>query len=224
MALIEFVLNLGGLRETTTMSEVDYYPEITKELEEEFRANLLAKEPNCQIFFTHNQICGNLKKGLDQIIRDNRLTCKALLKFAANAPTIKIDIFGVVIFGDHFKLIIAEIKLKSAVGLTEYSQLLGYCIASNAQYGLLVNVNAGESDDLIKIIKTQPSITHIIRLLPDERGNEQQTKLAIMHWDHDTEILTYSKLGVLPTLGKMCDDIFLSLSTNQVLDVIEGSN
>ena len=204
------------------MTEVDYYPEITNELQEEFRANVLARQPECQVYFTHNQVCGNLKKGLDQLIGDNGLTCKDLLDFAKNAPHIKIDIFGVVIFGDHFRLIIAEIKLKSAVGLTEYSQLLGYCVASNAQYGLLVNVNAGESDDLIKIIKTQPSITHIIRLLPNDRGNERVTKLAIMRWDHDTEILTYSKLGVLPTLGKMCEDITISLTLENVANAIEG--
>ena len=48
--------------------------------------------------------------------------------------------------------------------------MVGYCIAANALYGLLANINAGESDDLIKIINTQPAITHIIRLLPDEKG------------------------------------------------------
>lgn len=204
------------------MDEVDYYPEITKELQEEFRANIQAVKPDCEVYFTHNQVCFNLKKGLDQIINENHLTCKDLVKFAAAVPTIKIDIFGVVVFGDHFRLIIAEIKLKSAVGLTEYSQLLGYCIASNANYGLLVNVNAGESNDLIKILNNQPSITHIIRLLPDEDGNKRQTKLAVMRWDHDTETLTYSKLGVLPTLGKMCQDIITSLSMDRVLDVVEG--
>ena len=48
--------------------------------------------------------------------------------------------------------------------------LLGYCIAANAHYGLLANINADGSDDLIKIIETQPAITHIIRLLPYEKG------------------------------------------------------
>ena len=203
------------------MDEVDYYPEITKELQEQFRANIQACEPDCKVYFTHNQVCFNLKKGLDQIIAENNLTCKDLLAFAASAPTIKIDIFGVVVFGDHFRLIIAEIKLKNAVGLTEFSQLLGYCVASNENYGLLVNVNAGESNDLIKILTNQPSMTHVIRLLPDEKGNERQTKLAVMRWDHDTETLTYSKLGVLPTLGRMCSDIVTSLSMDRVLDVIE---
>lgn len=194
------------------MHEVDFYDEITAEFQDVFQTNLSAENNAFKVYFTHNQICGNLKKGLDMLIEEHGLTCKALLKFAANAPTIKIDIFGIVVYGDYFRLLIAEIKYKSAVGLTEYSQLLGYCIAANANYGLLVNVDAGESEDLIKILKTQPSMTHIIRLLPDEQGRERHIKLAVMRWAHDSKTLTYSKLGVLPTIGRLCSDIVISLN------------
>ena len=201
------------------MRETDYYAEITKELEEQFNANISANISDCKVYFTHNLVCVNLNKGLNQIIKNNGLTCKDLLSFAANAPAIDIDIFGVAVMGDHFRLMIAEIKRDRPVGLTEYSQLLGYCISSNAQYGLLINVNAGESDELARIIRTQPSITHIIRLLPDKNGAKQETKLAVMRWNHKTETLFYSNLGTLPTLGKMCEDISSGLLADKTADL-----
>jgi hypothetical protein len=194
------------------MKETDFYPEITEEMESLFRSNIDPLGKDYQCYFINNLSCVNLKKGLDILIAKNSITCKSLLDFAKDAPPIKIDIFGVVIFGDSFKLLICEIKYTGAVGLTELSQLIGYCIASDANYGILINVDASESADLTKMLVLKKDICDIVRLKRPGLPDTNETKLGVMNWQHSTKNLIYSNLGAIRNISALCDEIQDKLS------------
>ena len=62
-------------------------------------------------------------------------------------------IYSVVVTnGKKFEIVILEIKLRETVGLNQWSQLIGYNLVSNAKYGLLININAGASERLKRIL------------------------------------------------------------------------
>jgi hypothetical protein len=201
------------------MKEVDFYPEITKELEELFRSNIDPSGKIYQCYFINNLDCVNLKKGLDILIEKYSIKCSSLINFAKDAPAIKIDIFGIIVFGNSFKLLICEIKYLGAVGLTELSQLIGYCIASDAHYGILINVDASESTDLVKMLVLKKAICDIIRTPKAGSGDTIETKLGVMNWQHDTKNLVYSNLGEIRSISALCNEMETSLPIEELKNV-----
>ena len=83
------------------------------------------------------------------------------------------------------------------------SQLIGYCIVSNAQYGLLVNVNGGESPRLTNLIMNEPDLMYIVRSLTSKNETVEHN-LGVMEWDSDTQNLTYTGFGAVRTISELC--------------------
>ena len=88
-----------------------------------------------------------------------------------------------------------------SVGLTQLSQLIGYCIVSNAQYGLLININGRESPRLTELLTSRPDILHIVR---DVNGAGVIHNLGVMEWDSETQNLLYTACGSLRTISELC--------------------
>ena len=72
-----------------------------------------------------------------------------------------------------------------------------------AQYGLLVNVNGGESPRLTNLITNEPDLMHIVRTL-EKRQVTIEHNLGVMEWDSETQNMTYTACGAIRTLSELC--------------------
>lgn len=181
-------------------NEVSYYDEIMLFLKDQIESNFAAWDKPLKVYCK----TGELRRGLQDIVRENSITTPAILQFAASTPPLSLDIFALITDGIKYELLIIEVKLLRSVGLNQLSQLIGYCIVSNAQYGLLVNVNGGESPRLINLISNEPDITFIQRMLAyQERIVEHN--LGVMEWDSDTLNMNYTGYGRIKTISALCE-------------------
>lgn len=182
--------------------EVSYYPEIMDFVKTQIESNFEASRRPLKVYCKK----GELRKGLREIIAENGITTPSILNFAESTPPLSLDIFALITDGDSYQLLIMEVKLMRSVGLMQLSQLIGYCIVSNAQYGLLININGGESPRLTDLLTNEPDLLHIVRLL-DSNGKVVEHNLGAMEWDSDTQNLTYTGYGAVRTMGELCEKL-----------------
>ena len=171
---------------------------IKEQIESNFRASKNPLKVYCKT--------GELRKGLQEIISENGITTPSILQFASSTPPLSLDIFALITDGAEYQLLILEVKLLNSVGLTQLSQLIGYCIVSNAQYGILINVNGGESPRLTDLIMNEPDLTYIVRDLQYKKCRVEHN-LGVMEWDSDTKNITYTGYGSIRTLSELCNKI-----------------
>ena len=181
--------------------EVSYYPEIMAFVKAQIESNFLASKNPLKVYCK----TGELKKGLTEIIRENHITTNSIIEFASKTPPLSLDIFALITDGIDYELLIIEVKLLSAVGLSALSQLIGYCIVSNAEHGLLINVNGTESPRLTNLLINEPDTTYIRRELIN--GKEVEHSLGVMEWDSDTQNLLYTGYGKIKTMSSLCEHL-----------------
>ncbi len=179
-------------------NEISYYGEIMSFVKDQIESNFNA---NCNPLKVYCRT-GELRHGLQDIIAENNIDAPSIIKFAANTPPLSLDIFALITDGVNFELLIFEVKLLNSVGLTQLSQLIGYCIVSNAQYGLLINVDGGVSPRLTDLLMNEPDITHIERHLCDKKTIVEHN-LGVMEWDSDTKNLIYTGHGSIRTISEL---------------------
>lgn len=180
-------------------NEVSYYPEIMDFIKTQIESNFRASQNPLTVYCK----TGELKKGLAEIISENEITTQSIIDFANNTPPLSLDIFALITDGRDYELLIIEVKLLDNVGLSQLSQLIGYCIVSNAQYGLLVNVNGGESQRLVDLLSNEPDVTYIRRILSHDNRLVEHN-LGVMEWDSEMQNLYYSGYGRVETISKLC--------------------
>ena len=184
----------------TKRNEVSYYPEIMEFIKNQIESNFKASKNPLKVYCK----TGALKEGLAEIISENSITTPSIVSFANSTPPLSLDIFALITDGIDYELLIVEVKLLENVGLGQLSQLIGYCIVSNAQYGLLINVNGGESQRLLDLLTNEPDVTYIRRMLAyDSRLVEHN--LGVMEWDSDVQNLYYSGYGRIQSISKLCE-------------------
>ncbi len=179
--------------------EVSYYDEIMCFIKDQIESNFQAARNPLKVFCK----TGELRHGLQEIIRENNITTASVVNFAASTPPLSLDIFALITDGEKYELLILEVKLLKSVGLTQLSQLIGYCIVSNAQYGILINVNGGESPRLTNLIMNEPDVMHIVRYL-DGKDIVVEHNLGVMEWDSETQNLNYTGYGRIRTISELC--------------------
>lgn len=187
---------------TAKRNEISYYGEIMAFIKEQIESNFSAWEKPLKVYCK----TGELQKGLREIVRENSITTPSIIKFADSTPPLSLDIFALITDGTKYELLILEVKLLGSVGLTQLSQLIGYCIVSNAQYGLLINVNGGESSRLTNLIMNEPDLMYIVRALTSRNATVEHN-LGVMEWDSDTQNLTYTGYGAIRTISELCKKI-----------------
>lgn len=187
---------------TAKRKEVSYYGEIMAFIKAQIESNFSAWEKPLKVYCK----TGELQKGLREIVRENSITTPSIIKFADSTPPLSLDIFALITDGTKYELLILEVKLLGSVGLTQLSQLIGYCIVSNAQYGLLINVNGGESSRLTNLIMNEPDLMYIVRSLTSRNATVEHN-LGVMEWDSDTQNLTYTGYGAIRTISELCKKI-----------------
>jgi len=181
-------------------NEVSYYPEIMDFIKNQIESNFKASKNPLKVYCK----TGELKKGLAEIIAENGITTPSIVNFANSTPPLSLDIFALITDGVDYELLIIEVKLLENVGLSQLSQLIGYCIVSNAQYGLLINVNGGESPRLVDLLSNEPDVTYIRRMLA-YGSRLVEHNLGVMEWDSDVQNLYYSGYGRIETISKLCE-------------------
>lgn len=180
-------------------NEVSYYPEIQEFIEAQLKSNFTASSQR-QLYVYWG--IGELKTNLQRIIRENPIECSCASDFANRVPPLNLDIFALITDGVKYELLILEIKLVRSAGLSEWSQLVGYCLVSGANYGLLVNVDNGGSQRLTQMLHTERHISQIDTIVD---GVERQHSLGFMQWNSLTHNFEYSNLGVVKSLSALSD-------------------
>ena len=178
-------------------NEVSYYPEIQKFIEAHLRSNFLAS--NHRELYVYWGI-GELKSNLQRIISEHPNECACAASFAERVPPLSLDIFALISDGIKFELLILEIKLVKSAGLSEWSQLVGYCLVSGTKYGLLVNINNGGSPRLMQMLHTERHISHIQTIVNNE---PREHMLGFMQWNSLTKNFEYSNLGIIKSLSEL---------------------
>jgi len=132
-------------------------------------------------------------------------------QYAESLGQLNIDIFLIVInpVNKKFEVIIGEVKDISALGLKEYSQLVGYCFSSYANYGLLINVNTGASKNLIDLLALDEDLSTVIRT--KQSGEQISHQFGVFKWNPINGRLESLQLGKIQSLSDMilqiCDKL-----------------
>ena len=185
-------------------NEVAHYPEITNFIEIQLQSNFKAAGIEDVYIFWKK---GELTSGLRELIRDYPQICSCMEEYSRITSPLNLDIFGVFTNGIKFEIVILEVKLRSVVGLNEWSQLLGYNLVSNARYGLLINIDAGASERLIRILSFDEDASKIIRLKND--GAKIEHLLGFMQWNTITQNFEYSNLGQISSLSALSSSLIM---------------
>lgn len=183
-------------------NEVAHYPEITKFIEAQLRSNFRAQGiTDVHIFWKNGELTSKIK----ELIREHPEECACLDAYSKITPPLNLDIFGVITNGVHFEIVILEVKLVNAVGLSEWSQLVGYNLVSDAKYGLLINIDAGASERLRGILSLNEDCSKIVRRKTD--GTEIEHLLGFMQWNTITQNFEYTNLGQIYSLSALSTEL-----------------
>ncbi len=164
-------------------------------------------DKNLSVFFRTNtgsepEEASNFKDGLQDLVNEYPEQCECMIDFVSDAPPLLLDIFFIVTDGKHFRIGIVEVKATNTVGLKECSQLIGYCIASKVDLGLLVNADGGISKPLHDLTPFDSYLTNIHHIVDDE---DIYHKIGIMKWDSSIQDFHYMQRGNIRTIEELCD-------------------
>lgn len=189
-------------------NEVSFYPEIQQFIETQLKSNFLAS--NHRELFIYWGI-GELKKNLHRIISEHPSECACVSMFVEKIPPLDLDIFALITDGNKFELLILEIKLVKSVGLSEWSQLIGYCLVSGAKYGLLVNIDNGSSHRLSDMLFSEHHMSYIQTTVNNQ---PKEHMLGFMQWNSLTRNFEYSNLGFVKSLSELSNRLVSEFQTN----------
>lgn len=188
-------------------NEVSYYPEIQKFIEIQLKSNFAASNKReLHVFWG----IGELKSNMQRIIKEHPIECECAAQFANRVPPLNLDIFALITDGEKFELLVLEIKLVKSAGLSEWSQLVGYCLVSGAKYGLLLNIDNGGSSRLHHLLQTERHISNIKTTIGEE---QQEHLLGFMQWNSLTHNFEYSNLGAIKSISNLSNQIALGFKS-----------
>jgi hypothetical protein len=187
-------------------NEVSYYPEIQQFIQAQLESNFRAgSQRELYVFWG----VGELKSNLQRIIAKNPTVCSCAEEFSRRVPPLNLDIFALVTDGLEYELLILEVKLVKSAGLSEWSQLVGYCLVSGARYGLLINIDNSGSPRLMHMLQTERHISHIHTAV---NGEDREHLLGFMQWDSITHNFEYSNLGAIKSLSNLSERLLAEFS------------
>jgi hypothetical protein len=161
--------------------------------------------------FNHLAILGGtdvaLANGIKKVCKDHQLYYEEIRNYVEGLGVLQIDGFLLVInkITRRFEVVVCEIKDKTALGLAEYSQLMGYCLSSYCRYGLLINVDTGASRHLSELLSLDGDLCKVNRMLSD--GTVMDHSFGIFTWNSITQHLDTLNLGGIKSLSKMALEI-----------------
>ena len=169
------------------MNEISHYPNISDSFKAELESNL----SELGDFIVDFQPCGtvDLARGLHIISERNEIEPDVFGIEPEFVRGLFIDILGCVYSNDkkRGKLIICEVK-KNKLTLTDHAQLIGYCIASKINYGILISIDGRITGGFENILKCSPHLVDI--------GTKNTTyKIGIGMWNNKNKEYMFDNLG-----------------------------
>ncbi len=185
--------------------EVDYYDEIAIELVNVFNSNLDTSK------YIVKPIIGEINAGLRTLIANGYEAGELAKDYSKSVHRLHLDIAILIENKENrkFEIVIFEVKRVSNLGLTELSQLIGYCLVSKSKFGILINVDKAVSREFSIILDADKDLTQIIRLID---GMQIEHKLGVMVWNSNTHKIEYTNSGSIKTIPELIDLIANLLS------------
>ncbi len=185
--------------------EVDYYKEIAKSITDFFVANL--RQPQT---YKVSPLIGEVSSAIRTLIVNGYNAGKALEEYGKSVHRLHLDISLLIENTENgkFEIIIYEIKRTTKLGLNELSQLIGYCLVSQAKFGVLVNVDNSVSREFSVILDADKNLTKIVRLIDSQQITH---KLGVMVWNSNTLKMEYTEAGAIKTMAELVEMIEDSL-------------
>ena len=179
--------------------EVDFYEEIGRAIKEKFLGNLSNPEDYEIKILLHE-----IKAALQTLIVDDKLEYPDLRTYASELERLDLDISVLIVnkATGKFEIVILEVKKMQAMGLTQFSQLVGYCLVSGTKFGILVNVDAGISDRFGIRLDTDKDLTTIERVY---RGKKMVHKFGVMNWDSVGQQFVYTNRGSIKSIPALVE-------------------
>ena len=182
--------------------EVDYYNEIAVELVRQFESNLSSNE------YSVKPIIGEISSGLRTLIANGYSVGDSLEKYSKSVHRLHLDI-AILVENKKtgkFEVIVFEVKKVNNLGLSELSQLIGYCLVSKAKFGVLINVDRAVSREFSIILDGDKDLTEIVRIIDDKKVEH---RFAVMVWNSSTLRIEYTNSGAIksiPDLVKVVEE------------------
>jgi len=185
------------------LKELEYYKQLASHLKDEMQS-LLSTLGDFMVDF---KSCGNidLSFGLEELLRANQsIKDKSLLDKIELTRGLYVDILGIVYSQSRrlSELIICEVKNHNLT-LTDHAQLIGYCIASDIRYGLLISIKGRITGGFESILKNNPFLLNI-----DRKGIVH--KFGICSWNPKSSELFFDEIGAFNSLEALSRDIAFS--------------
>jgi hypothetical protein len=186
----------------TKKKEVDYYQDIARELVKQFEANLENKQ------YIVKSLIGEISSGLRTLIANGYNAGDLLRIYSTSVHRLYLDI-SILIENKEtgkFEIIIFEIKRVSKLGLSELSQLIGYCLVSKSKFGILMNVDKAVSNEFSIILDGDKDLTDIKRVINKDILHH---RFGVMVWNSSTLKIEYTNSGSIksiPQLIELIDD------------------
>ena len=187
--------------------ETDYYQEIALELVTQLSNNINSDQ------YLVKPIIGEISSGLRTLIANGYNAGEPLRLYANSVHRLHLDISILIenIENKQFEIVIFEIKKINNLGLSELSQLIGYCLVSKAQFGVLINIDKAVSRDFSIILDGDKDLTNIIRLVNNNKIHHQ---LGVMKWNSKTLKVEYTNSGAIKSLPALAEKIIQQLSSD----------
>lgn len=178
--------------------EIDYYQEIAVELVKQFEANLSGNE------YVVKPLIGEISSGLRTLIANGYDAGDLLRTYSTSVHRLHLDI-SILIENtktEKFEVIIFEIKRVNNLGLSELSQLIGYCLVSKSKFGILMNVDKAVSSEFSVILDGDKDLTEIVRIVDEQ---ELHHKFGVMVWNATTLKIEYTNSGSIKSIPKLIE-------------------
>lgn len=187
-------------------NEVDFYDEIGRAIKEQIVGNL-SRPGSYEVKILLHEI----RAALQTLIVDDKLQYSTLRDYASEMERLDLDVSVLVInkVTQKFEIIILEVKKMKAVGLTQFSQLVGYCLVSGTKFGLLVNVDGGVSDRFSVRLDTDKDLTTIERVYQDRKLIH---KFGIINWDSENQQFVYTDTGSIKSIPALVELVMAEVS------------
>lgn len=195
------------------MKEESYYPEIKSYIEQQLKSALEGCNLSAPVEIFWGQQPQDFADTISLLGKSAPEKCSCLSAFPYHNIKIMPDIFGIITDGRVFKIIILEVKQGKSVGLKEWSQLLGYCLAVDASYGLLVNVDGDISPPLKNILDINSNMAYIERVKKD--GQKHISQYGCFAWNSFTKRFEYHTRGAIRTIHALNNLILESFTKNE---------
>lgn len=147
-----------------------------------------------------------LSEGIAKLLKRNNIKSAELQRIIALTKELKVDIILLIydLTSGKSEIVICEVKKKKGLSLMDCSQLLGYCISADINFGLLINVDGGLTDTFREILTQNTTLTHVVQIV---NGKKKTRKMAFLTWESKTGRAIFLPNGYFKNLREFSQEV-----------------